>query len=157
MKNNLLIVHFCIGKLPTYFQNRFFEKYICGSFWVSYSLIISLIKWVPGISGDSVVKSKQPPWNGSSLEAVEPHPWKGAIKLSFLSYLITVLSNSSLKITSCSESKETCFVAALSCSSKNLLIKPYIKYKTSMQKIYFRKNCMANKVGDHFWTVLCGK
>ena len=32
------------------------------------------IKWVPGISGNSVVKSKLPPWSGSSLEAVQPHP-----------------------------------------------------------------------------------
>ena len=32
------------------------------------------IKWVPGISGNLVVKRKLPPWSGSSLEAVEPHP-----------------------------------------------------------------------------------
>ena len=31
--------------------------------------------WVKtGISGNLVVKSKLPPWSGSSLEAVEPHP-----------------------------------------------------------------------------------
>ena len=41
------------------------------------------IKWVPGISGNLVVKSKLPPRSGSSLEAVEPHPWKGAIKFFF--------------------------------------------------------------------------
>ena len=32
------------------------------------------IKWVPGISGDLVVKGKLPPWSGCSLKAVEPHP-----------------------------------------------------------------------------------
>ena len=37
------------------------------------------IKWVPGIFGNLVVKSKLPPWSGSSLEAVEPHPGKGVI------------------------------------------------------------------------------
>ena len=31
------------------------------------------IKWVPGISGNLVVKSELPPQSGSSLEAVEPH------------------------------------------------------------------------------------
>ena len=38
------------------------------------------IKWVPGISGNLVVKSKLPPQSGTSPEAVEPHPWKGAMK-----------------------------------------------------------------------------
>ena len=37
-------------------------------------------KWVIGISGNLVVKSKLPPRSGSSLEAIEPHPLKGAIK-----------------------------------------------------------------------------
>ena len=32
------------------------------------------IKWVTGISGNLMVKSKLPPRSGSSLEAVEPHP-----------------------------------------------------------------------------------
>ena len=32
------------------------------------------MKWVPGISGNLVVKSKLPPRSGFSLEAVEPHP-----------------------------------------------------------------------------------
>ena len=34
------------------------------------------LRWerVPGISGNSVGKSKLPPRNGCSLEAVEPHP-----------------------------------------------------------------------------------
>ena len=41
------------------------------------------IKWIPGISGNLVVKSKLPPRSGSSFEAVEPHPWKGAIKFFF--------------------------------------------------------------------------
>ena len=46
------------------------------------------IKWVPGISGNLMVKSKLPPWSGSSLQAVEPHPWKGAIKFfCFLFYI----------------------------------------------------------------------
>ena len=31
-------------------------------------------KWVPGISGNLVVKSKLPPRIGSNLEAAEPHP-----------------------------------------------------------------------------------
>ena len=31
-------------------------------------------KWVPGISGNLVVKSKLPPRSGTSLEAVEPDP-----------------------------------------------------------------------------------
>ena len=36
------------------------------------------------ISGNLVVKSKLPPQGGSSLEAVEPHPWKGeAIKIDY--------------------------------------------------------------------------
>ena len=34
----------------------------------------SSIKWVPGFSGNLVVKSRLPAWSGSSLEAVEPHP-----------------------------------------------------------------------------------
>ena len=37
-------------------------------------ILLRLIKWVPWISGDLVVKSKLPPWSGSSLEVVEPHP-----------------------------------------------------------------------------------
>ena len=32
------------------------------------------IKWVTGISGNLVVKSKLLPWSDSSLESVEPHP-----------------------------------------------------------------------------------
>ena len=32
------------------------------------------IKWVPGISGNLVVKSKLPPRSSNSLVAVEPHP-----------------------------------------------------------------------------------
>ena len=46
-------------------------------------IFLRSIKWVPGISGNLVVKSKLPPRSGSSLEAVEPHPWKGAIKFCF--------------------------------------------------------------------------
>ena len=46
-------------------------------------ILLRLIKWVPGISGDLVVKSKLPPRSGSSLGAVEPHPQKGAIKFIF--------------------------------------------------------------------------
>ena len=42
-----------------------------------------LIKWVPGIYANLVVKSKLPPRSGSSREAVEPHPWKGVIKSFF--------------------------------------------------------------------------
>ena len=33
-----------------------------------------LINWIPGISGNLVVKSKLPPRVGYSLEAVESHP-----------------------------------------------------------------------------------
>ena len=33
-----------------------------------------LIKWVPGISGNLVVKSTLSLWSGTSLEAVETHP-----------------------------------------------------------------------------------
>ena len=32
------------------------------------------------ITGNLAVKSKLPFWSGCSLEAVEPHPWKGSIK-----------------------------------------------------------------------------
>ena len=47
------------------------------------------IKWVPGISGNWVVKSKLPHRSGTSLEAVETHPYKGAIKFFsfFFSYV----------------------------------------------------------------------
>ena len=48
-------------------------------------ILLRSIKWVPGIFGNLVVKSKLPPWTGSSLEVVEPHPWKGAIKFFFFS------------------------------------------------------------------------
>ena len=41
------------------------------------------IKLVLGISGNLVVKSKLPHRSGSSLEAVEPHSQKGAIKFFF--------------------------------------------------------------------------
>ena len=34
---------------------------------------------MPGTSGNLVVKSKLPPPSGPSLEAVEPHPLKGAL------------------------------------------------------------------------------
>ena len=37
-------------------------------------ILLRSIKWVPGISGNLVVKSKLPPWSGCSLEAVEPDP-----------------------------------------------------------------------------------
>ena len=66
------------------------------------------IKWVPGISGNLVVKSQLPSWSGSSLEAVEPHPKKGAINFFFflkgksLRYCIlknTWSKRSSLKLT----------------------------------------------------------
>ena len=39
-----------------------------------------VIKWVPGMSGNLVVRTKLPPWSGSSLETVEPYPQKGTIK-----------------------------------------------------------------------------
>ena len=37
-------------------------------------ILLRLVKWVPEISGNLVVKSKLPPRSGSSFEAVEPHP-----------------------------------------------------------------------------------
>ena len=43
------------------------------------------IKWVPEISGNLVIKSKLSPRSGSSLEAVEPHPYKKGPSSFFLS------------------------------------------------------------------------
>ena len=73
-----------------YYQNRvsFIPMFIVGNktnifFWVFFGLTPRLtqpfilqrsIKWVPGISGKLVVKSKLTPQSGTSLEAVEPHP-----------------------------------------------------------------------------------
>ena len=37
-------------------------------------ILLRSIKWVPGISGNLVVKSKLPPRSDCSLEAVEPYP-----------------------------------------------------------------------------------
>ena len=37
-------------------------------------------KWVPAISRNLMVKGKLPPQSGSSLETVELHSWKRAIK-----------------------------------------------------------------------------
>ena len=37
-------------------------------------ILLRLIKWEPGISGNLEVKSKLSPRNGSSLDAVEPYP-----------------------------------------------------------------------------------
>ena len=48
------------------------------------------------ISGNLVVKSKLPPRIGSSLETVEPHPWKGDIKF-FLGYLISCFNYRALR------------------------------------------------------------
>ena len=39
-----------------------------------------------GMSGNWIVKSKLPPWSGCGLEAVEPRPWKGAIKFVFFKF-----------------------------------------------------------------------
>ena len=39
-------------------------------------ILLRLIKWVPGTSGNLVVKSKLSPRSDSGHEAVEPHPWK---------------------------------------------------------------------------------
>ena len=41
-------------------------------------------KWVPAISGNLMVKCKLPPQSGSSLDEVEPHPWKRAISIFFI-------------------------------------------------------------------------
>ena len=40
-----------------------------------------------------MVKSKLPPQSGSSLEAVEPHPKKGAIKFFDIIIIITIIIN----------------------------------------------------------------
>ena len=37
-------------------------------------ILLMLIKWVPGNSGNLVAKKKLPPRSGFSLEVVEPHP-----------------------------------------------------------------------------------
>ena len=43
-------------------------------------ILLRRIKWVPGISGNIVVKSKLAPWSGSTRhEVTEPHPWKRVI------------------------------------------------------------------------------
>ena len=42
--------------------------------WLNLSSFLTSLKWIPGISGNLGVKSKLPPWSGSSLEAVKPHP-----------------------------------------------------------------------------------
>ena len=51
-------------------------------------ILLRSIKWVPGIAGNLVVKSKLPPRSGSSLEAVAPHPKKRGLKV-FFNYLYT--------------------------------------------------------------------
>ena len=43
--------------------------------------LLRLIKWLPRISGNLVVKSKLPPQNSPSLETVERHPWKRGHKV----------------------------------------------------------------------------
>ena len=55
-------------------------------------------KWVPGISGNLVVRSKLPLWTGSSLEVVKPHLWKRAIKLFFLLHKNIILLIYFLKV-----------------------------------------------------------
>ena len=55
-------------------------------------ILLRLIKWVPGTSGNLVVQSKLPPWSGSSLEPVEPHPQKATIK-AFLFFLFKNAKN----------------------------------------------------------------
>ena len=50
-------------------------------------------KWVPVISGNLMVKSKLPPWSGSSLGAVEPHPWKRAITIRMMTNRQTSLKH----------------------------------------------------------------
>ena len=47
-------------------------------------ILLRSIEGVPGISGNLFAKSKLPSRSGFSLEAVEPHPEKGTIKLKFL-------------------------------------------------------------------------
>ena len=52
---------------------------------------LSLSSFRGWISGNLVVKNKLPPRSGSSLDAVEPHPWKGAIKMFFFTRCISVV------------------------------------------------------------------
>ena len=47
---------------------------------------------VPGISGNWVVKIKLPPWSDTSLEAVETHPLKGAIKFFYFFSYVKILA-----------------------------------------------------------------
>ena len=56
------------------------------------------MKWAPGISGNFVVKSKLPPRSGCSLEAVEPHPKKVAIKFFFFIYKSAKVKSSKDKL-----------------------------------------------------------
>ena len=63
---------------------------LCSNHWVAPRstqpiILPRLIKWVPGISGNLVAKSKLLPRSGCSLQAVEPNPQKGAIR--FLKFL----------------------------------------------------------------------
>ena len=48
------------------------------------SILPRSVKWVPGISGNLMVKSKLPPQSGSSLEAVESPSIKKSHKVVFL-------------------------------------------------------------------------
>ena len=61
------------AKLLTFFQK--FQTAVC-TLRVNETKITTenAVNRVPGISGNSVVKSKLPPQSGTSLEAVEPHP-----------------------------------------------------------------------------------
>ena len=54
-------------------------------------IFLRWIQWVPGISCNSVVKSKVPPRSCCCLEAVEPHPYKGAIKFFFNFHLFILV------------------------------------------------------------------
>ena len=71
--------YFCCGSVPHYMP-------CTGLDFENYAKLYFDAKHLPGISGNWVVKSKLPPRSGRSLEAVEPHPQKGAIKFDFFKF-----------------------------------------------------------------------
>ena len=83
-------------------QNHWVAPRLTQSF-----ILLRSIKWVPGISGNLVVKSKLPPRSGSSFEAVEPHPSKRAIK--FFKVLFLLEHHSHQKILRVDRSFVLCF------------------------------------------------
>ena len=64
-----------------------FSFFIEKSYWNLSNLLHNLVYhiWIHFYSGNFIVKSKLLPPSGTSLGAIESHPWKGAIKFFFLS------------------------------------------------------------------------